>query len=208
MQDEPEDLERDHAEQRFVARFAEDHGRVAFALWEPDVALGHVAFDLGAVGEDERHPAARRQPDRAPVVGRQEAVLGAAVDEKRDRASDARRSRHHALDVRESHRCGHSNDPRDSPRVQGPIPSIDPVDRLTRGVRARRLAPREACRDRSSPARKETRMIYEVRTYRIAPRSLPEVEKRFGEAYEYRKKYSELFAFWHTEIGSLNEIVH
>ena len=51
-------------------------------------------------------------------------------------------------------------------------------------------------------------MIYEVRTYRIAPRSLPEVEKRFGEAYEYRKKYSELFAFWHTEIGSLNEIVH
>jgi len=28
-------------------------------------------------------------------------------------------------------------------------------------------------------------MIYEIRTYRIAPRSLAEVEKRFGEAYEY-----------------------
>src|SRR5437660_9202796 len=51
-------------------------------------------------------------------------------------------------------------------------------------------------------------MIYEIRTYRIAPRSLAEVEKRFGEAYEYRKKYSELFAFWHTEIGPLHEIVH
>jgi hypothetical protein len=51
-------------------------------------------------------------------------------------------------------------------------------------------------------------MIYEIRTYRIAPRSLAEVEKRFGEAYEYRKKYSELFAFWHTEVGALNEIVH
>ena len=51
-------------------------------------------------------------------------------------------------------------------------------------------------------------MIYEIRTYRIAPRSLAEVEKRFGEAYEYRKKYSELFAFWHTEVGLLNEIVH
>src|SRR5205809_7704502 len=51
-------------------------------------------------------------------------------------------------------------------------------------------------------------MIYEIRTYRIAPRSLAEVEKRFCEAYEYRKKYSELFAFWHTEIGPLNEIVH
>ncbi len=35
-------------------------------------------------------------------------------------------------------------------------------------------------------------MIYEIRTYRIAPGSLAEVEKRFGEGYEYRKKYSEL----------------
>ena len=51
-------------------------------------------------------------------------------------------------------------------------------------------------------------MIYEVRTYGLVPRSLAEIEKRFGEAYEYRKKYSELPAFWHTEIGSLNEIIH
>lgn len=51
-------------------------------------------------------------------------------------------------------------------------------------------------------------MIYEIRTYDVAPRSLAEVEKRFGEAYEYRKKYSELFAFWHTEIGPLNQVVH
>lgn len=51
-------------------------------------------------------------------------------------------------------------------------------------------------------------MIYEVRTYDIKPRTLKEVEKRFGEAYEKRKKYSELFAFWHTEIGPLNQIIH
>jgi len=51
-------------------------------------------------------------------------------------------------------------------------------------------------------------VIYEIRTYRIAPGTLAEVEKRFGEAYEYRKQLSELTAFWHTEIGSLNEIVH
>ena len=51
-------------------------------------------------------------------------------------------------------------------------------------------------------------MIYEIRTYRIAPGSLAEVEKRFCEAYEYRKKHSELTAFLHTEIGPLNEIVH
>src|SRR5258708_9529373 len=51
-------------------------------------------------------------------------------------------------------------------------------------------------------------MIYEFRTYTLKPRSLAEVEKRYGEAYEYRKKYSPLTAFWHTEIGPLNEIIH
>lgn len=51
-------------------------------------------------------------------------------------------------------------------------------------------------------------MIYEVRTYDLKPRAVPEVEKRFGEAYEKRKKYSVLAAFWHTEIGPLNQIVH
>ena len=51
-------------------------------------------------------------------------------------------------------------------------------------------------------------MIYEIRTYRVKVGSLPEVEKRFGEGYEYRKKISPLAAFWHTEIGPLNEIIH
>ncbi len=51
-------------------------------------------------------------------------------------------------------------------------------------------------------------MIYEIRTYQVKVGSVGEVEKRFGEAYEYRKKYSPLAAFWHTEIGPLNEIIH
>ncbi len=51
-------------------------------------------------------------------------------------------------------------------------------------------------------------MIYEMRIYDIKPRSLAEVEKRFGEAYEKRKTYSPLTAFWHTEIGPLNQIIH
>ncbi len=51
-------------------------------------------------------------------------------------------------------------------------------------------------------------MIYEIRTYQIAVGSLPEVEKRFGEAYEHRQKYSAITALLHTEIGPLNEIVH
>ena len=51
-------------------------------------------------------------------------------------------------------------------------------------------------------------MIYEIRTYDIKPGSLPEVEKRFAEAYEHRKKHSLLAAFFHTEIGPLNQIIH
>src|SRR6185503_15340438 len=51
-------------------------------------------------------------------------------------------------------------------------------------------------------------MIYEIRTYTLNPGSVAEAEKRFGEAYEYRKKYSELTGFFHTEIGPLNQIVH
>ena len=48
-------------------------------------------------------------------------------------------------------------------------------------------------------------MIYEIRTYDLKPGSQPEVEKRFAAAYEHRRKHSELAAFWHTEIGALNQ---
>src|SRR3990167_6241229 len=51
-------------------------------------------------------------------------------------------------------------------------------------------------------------MIYEMRTTDIKPKFVPEVEKRFGETYERRKQYSELAAFWHTEFGPLNQIIH
>jgi len=51
-------------------------------------------------------------------------------------------------------------------------------------------------------------MIYEFRTYDLKPHSLPELEKRFAEGYETRKKFSQLAAFWHTEIGPLNQIIH
>lgn len=51
-------------------------------------------------------------------------------------------------------------------------------------------------------------MIYELRTYDLKPKALPEVERRFGEAYEKRKRYSEMAAFWHTEVGPLNQILH
>lgn len=51
-------------------------------------------------------------------------------------------------------------------------------------------------------------MIIEMRTYTLQPGTLAEAEKRFGEALPVREKHSKLAAFWHTEVGPLNQIIH
>ena len=51
-------------------------------------------------------------------------------------------------------------------------------------------------------------MIYEFRTYTLHPRTVPEFLKRFGDALEPRLKLSKLAAFWYTEIGPLNQVIH
>jgi hypothetical protein len=51
-------------------------------------------------------------------------------------------------------------------------------------------------------------MIIEMRTYTLKPGTLAEAEKRFGEALPVREKHSKLAAFWHTEVGPLNQIIH
>jgi hypothetical protein len=54
----------------------------------------------------------------------------------------------------------------------------------------------------------EEAMILEMRTYRLKPGSVAEAEKRFGEALGERVKVSPLGAFFHTEVGPLNRIIH
>ena len=51
-------------------------------------------------------------------------------------------------------------------------------------------------------------MIYDIRSYTLKPRSVPLVERLFAEAMPTREKYSRLGAFFHTEVGPLNQIVH
>ena len=51
-------------------------------------------------------------------------------------------------------------------------------------------------------------MIVEMRTYTLQPGTLAEVEKRFGAALPNREKHSKLAAFWHSEVGQLNQIIH
>jgi hypothetical protein len=51
-------------------------------------------------------------------------------------------------------------------------------------------------------------MIFEMRTYTLRPGTLPQVADRFAEALPGRVKLSPLGGFWHTEIGTLNRIIH
>ena len=51
-------------------------------------------------------------------------------------------------------------------------------------------------------------MIYEVRTYDLKPGAIPQAEEAFAEALPHREKYGPIAAFWHTEIGPLNQIIH
>ena len=51
-------------------------------------------------------------------------------------------------------------------------------------------------------------MIVEMRTYSLKPGTVAETEERFGKALPARLKFSRLAAFWHSEVGPLNQIIH
>ena len=51
-------------------------------------------------------------------------------------------------------------------------------------------------------------MIYDMRTYTLKIGRLAEVERLFAEAMPIREQYSRLGAFFHSEVGVLNQIVH
>jgi len=51
-------------------------------------------------------------------------------------------------------------------------------------------------------------MIYEVRTYTLRPGAVAEFEERFAKRQPLREKHSKLGAFWHTDFGPLNQVIH
>ncbi|MBM3222652.1 MAG: NIPSNAP family protein [Candidatus Tectomicrobia bacterium] len=50
--------------------------------------------------------------------------------------------------------------------------------------------------------------IYEIRTYTLKPGTVAQFEKNFEVALPGRIKVSPLAAFWHTEMGPLNQVIH
>ena len=51
-------------------------------------------------------------------------------------------------------------------------------------------------------------MIYEVRTYTLRTGAVPEFEERYEKRLAARLKHSKLGAFWHTEFGPFNQVIH
>ena len=51
-------------------------------------------------------------------------------------------------------------------------------------------------------------MIYEVRTYTLRTGAVPEFTERYEKRLPARLKHSQLGAFWQTEFGPLNQVIH
>ncbi|MBV9757526.1 MAG: NIPSNAP family protein [Alphaproteobacteria bacterium] len=51
-------------------------------------------------------------------------------------------------------------------------------------------------------------MIIEMRTYQLKQHAVQPFEERFGAALPARLELSPLAAFWHTEVGVLNQVIH
>jgi hypothetical protein len=51
-------------------------------------------------------------------------------------------------------------------------------------------------------------MIYEFRTYTLHPRTLTDFLKRWTDALPKRLELSPLTAFWYTDVGPLNQVIH
>jgi hypothetical protein len=51
-------------------------------------------------------------------------------------------------------------------------------------------------------------MIYEVRTYTLRSGAVAEFEERYAARLPLRERHSKLGAFWHTEFGPLNQVIH
>src|SRR5712691_5564355 len=84
--------------------------------------------------------------------------------------------------------------------VEFPIRSLPPVVECAIGSLACHLA--NPCHMEDAP------MFYEVRTYTLRPGTVAEFEERFAKRLPLREKHSKLGAFWHTEFGPLNQVIH
>jgi hypothetical protein len=51
-------------------------------------------------------------------------------------------------------------------------------------------------------------MIVEMRTYQLKAGTVPKFLEAFSAGLPAREKHSKLAAFWYTEVGALNQVIH
>ena len=51
-------------------------------------------------------------------------------------------------------------------------------------------------------------MIIEMRTYVLKPGTVPAFMERFAEGLTARLQFSKLGGIWHSEVGTLNQVIH
>ena len=51
-------------------------------------------------------------------------------------------------------------------------------------------------------------MILEYRTYLLKPGTVPNFMQRFEEGLSARQQFSPLGGIWHSDVGTLNQVVH
>jgi hypothetical protein len=51
-------------------------------------------------------------------------------------------------------------------------------------------------------------MILEYRTYILKPGTVPDFMERFAEGLTARQRFSPLGGIWHSDVGTLNQVVH
>src|SRR5438552_15847739 len=73
---------------------------------------------------------------------------------------------------------------------------------VERAIGSPAYRPANPCHSEDAP------MLYEVRTYTLRPGTVAEFEERFAKRLPLREKHSKLGAFWHTEFGPLNQVIH
>jgi NIPSNAP len=54
----------------------------------------------------------------------------------------------------------------------------------------------------------EAPMIDEVRTDTLRPGTVAAFEERYATRLAWREQHAKLGAFWHTEVGPLNQVIH
>src|SRR6202045_2961027 len=73
---------------------------------------------------------------------------------------------------------------------------------VERAIGSPAYRPANPCQSEDAP------MLYEVRTYTLRPGTVAEFEERFAKRLPLREKHFKLGAFWHTEFGPLNQVIH